>query len=103
MTKAQSLLEYTILIIIIVSAFLTMQVYIKRGFQGRWKQATDDLGDQYDKNTFNGTMKYVSSGFSESRTQAIAVNVNGVNGMMTTRMDTSALTETKKGSTRSEP
>ena len=45
--KGQSTLEYAVLIIIIIGALLSIQVYIKRGLQGRLKQATDDIGDQF--------------------------------------------------------
>jgi hypothetical protein len=45
--KGQSTLEYAILVIIIIGALLTIQVYIKRGIQGRLKGAADDIGDQF--------------------------------------------------------
>ena len=45
--KAQSTIEYVILIIVIIGALLSIQVYIKRGIQGRLKSATDDIGDQF--------------------------------------------------------
>jgi Flp pilus assembly pilin Flp len=45
--QGQSTLEYAILIIIIIAALLSIQVYIKRGVQGRFKQAADDIGDQF--------------------------------------------------------
>ena len=45
--KGQSTLEYAILIIIIIGALLSIQVYIKRGIQGRLKSATDDIGEQF--------------------------------------------------------
>lgn len=45
--KGQSTLEYAILIIIIIGALLSIQVYIKRGVQGRLKSAADDIGDQF--------------------------------------------------------
>lgn len=51
--KAQSSLEYAILIIIVLGALLTIQVYIKRGVQGRLKSATDDIGDQYSTMSMN--------------------------------------------------
>ena len=35
------------LIIVIIGALLSIQVYIKRGVQGRLKSAADDIGDQY--------------------------------------------------------
>lgn len=45
--KAQSTLEYAILVVIIIGVLLAMQVYIKRGLQGRLKSSTDDIGEQY--------------------------------------------------------
>ena len=45
--KGQSTLEYAVLIIIIIGALLSIQVYIKRGIQGRLKQAADDIGEQH--------------------------------------------------------
>ena len=50
--RGQSTLEYAVLIVVIIGALLTLQVYIKRGVQGRLKSAADDIGDQYsDGNT----------------------------------------------------
>ena len=51
--KGQSTLEYAILVIIIIGALLTIQVYIKRGVQGRLKQSADDIGDQFDPGNTN--------------------------------------------------
>lgn len=45
--NGQSTLEYAVLIIIIIGALLSIQVYIKRGIQGRLKGAADDIGDQF--------------------------------------------------------
>ena len=45
--RGQSTLEYAVLIIIIIGALLSIQVYIKRGVQGRLKGAADDIGDQF--------------------------------------------------------
>ena len=62
--KGQSTLEYAILIIIIIGALLSIQVYIKRGVQGRLKQATDDIGDQFSVGNTNVTKTH----FTNSRT-----------------------------------
>ncbi len=43
----QSTLEYAVLIIIVIGALLSIQVYIKRGIQGRLRSSADDIGDQY--------------------------------------------------------
>ena len=63
--KGQSTLEYAILIIIIIGALLSIQVYIKRGVQGRLKSAADDIGDQFSPGNTNVTKKMTTS--SQSR------------------------------------
>ena len=60
--RGQSTLEYAILIIIIIGALLSIQVYIKRGIQGRLKSATDDIGDQFSVGNTNVTKtRFVNS------------------------------------------
>ncbi len=55
--KGQSTLEYAVLIIIVIGALLSIQVYIKRGVQGRLKSATDDIGEQYSPGNTNVRMR----------------------------------------------
>lgn len=43
-TKAQSTAEYVIVLGLIVAAVIAMQTYVKRGFQGRIKDAVDYTG-----------------------------------------------------------
>ena len=45
--RAQSLLEYSILFAVVLSALLIMQFYLKRGYQGRLKKEADTVGEQY--------------------------------------------------------
>jgi Flp pilus assembly pilin Flp len=45
--KAQSTLEYAVIIAVVVAALIAMQAYVKRGLQGKYKQASDDIGEQY--------------------------------------------------------
>ena len=59
--KGQSTLEYTILLIIVMGAFLGVSNYFKRGVQGRWKSAVDDFGDQYDPRATNSWIRHVIS------------------------------------------
>ena len=54
--KGQSTMEYAILIIIIIGALLSIQVYIKRGVQGRLKSAADDIGEQFSPGNTNATI-----------------------------------------------
>ncbi|MFA6358484.1 MAG: hypothetical protein WCY09_07505 [Candidatus Omnitrophota bacterium] len=45
--KGQSTLEYVILIGFVVAALIAMGVYMKRGIQGKLKESTDQVGEQY--------------------------------------------------------
>ncbi|MBI3319019.1 MAG: hypothetical protein HYZ89_00300 [Candidatus Omnitrophica bacterium] len=44
---AQATLEYAVVIAVIVAALLAMQIYMKRGVQGKLRDATDQVGEQY--------------------------------------------------------
>jgi Flp pilus assembly pilin Flp len=99
--KGQTILEYTVIIIIILGVMITMKNYIKRGVQGRWKATTDDFGDQYDPQHVNSNIVYATL---VNATSVVAV-VNGKDsagdqGQWTNRLDTSDAVETKTGSTQ---
>jgi hypothetical protein len=48
MRKAQSTLEYAALIAVVVGALVAMQVYLKRGIEGKMRSNADDIGTQFD-------------------------------------------------------
>lgn len=52
--KGQSTLEYALIIAVVVGGLLLMQHYVKRGYAGRLKSASDEMGDQYDPTTYSG-------------------------------------------------
>ena len=70
--RGQSTLEYAILIIIIIGALLSIQVYIKRGIQGRLKGAADDIGDQFSPGNTNA--KTITKTISNTK----ETNIGGV-------------------------
>jgi uncharacterized protein (UPF0333 family) len=45
--RGQSTLEYVILAGFVVAALIAMGVYMKRGFQGKLRESTDQIGQQY--------------------------------------------------------
>ena len=45
--KAQSTLEYAILIGVLVAALIAMQVYLKRGYQGKLREGADQMCEQF--------------------------------------------------------
>jgi len=92
--KAQSTLEYAVLIIIVIGALLSIQVYIKRGIQGRLRQASDDIGSQYSVGNWNSTKTtsfhsntvetyfagVTNSYFLEAETTDVVFNEQMING-----------------------
>ena len=92
-TKAQSTIEFVLLMIIILAAFLTMQSYIKRGLQGRWKGAVDELGDQYDPRLMNSliTDSYAANSITQVRV------IQSRAGSTTNRSDQSNSIEKRTG------
>ena len=87
--RAQSLLEFTVLLIILMAVFLSMTYYIKRGIQGRWKGAIDDMGDQYDPQQTNSTTLY--NAVTNSNTTVSIQDAPG--GYFTDRVDRSKAKE----------
>jgi hypothetical protein len=59
-SKAQSTAEYVVVLGLIVAAVLAMQTYIKRGLQGRIKDAVDfaDQGNQNAETGVNATVQF---------------------------------------------
>ena len=46
--KGQSTLEYAMIIAVVVAALLAIQIYMKRGVQGKLRSSADDIGAQFD-------------------------------------------------------
>ena len=46
--KGQSTLEYALTVTVVIAALLAINVFMKRGVQGRLKESTDDVGQQFD-------------------------------------------------------
>ena len=45
--RGQSTVEYAVVIAVVIGALLTMQIYMKRGTQGKLRDATDQIGEQF--------------------------------------------------------
>lgn len=92
--RGQTTLEYAILIVIVIAALFTIQVYIKRGIQGRMKSATDDIGDQFSPGITTQTIKTSS----ESDSDDVFGTTEVGKGVSKSQLKTG----TDKSSTRSE-
>jgi hypothetical protein len=54
-TRGQSTLEYVILLGFVVAALIAMGVYMKRGVQGKLRESSDQVGEQYSAGNTTGT------------------------------------------------
>ena len=92
------------ILIIILGGLVAMKDYIKRGIQGRWKSATDQMGDQYDPQSVNSDILYSTqvNGQSQVIVNPGSTTVDGyvMPGQWTGRTDWTNTVETKTGSTQ---
>jgi Flp pilus assembly pilin Flp len=99
--KGQSILEYTVILVIILGVVIAMKDYVKRGVQGRWKAASDDFGDQYDPQWVNSNVVYGTVVNSQSIVSVVNGSDNStgvlVQGQWTNRLDLSNSLDTKTG------
>lgn len=64
--RGQSTLEYAVLIVVIIAALIAMQVYLKRGIQGRVRESSDQIGEQFSPGyTVSNRTTYTYSNTSE--------------------------------------
>ena len=81
------------MLVVVIGAFYAASLYLKRGVQGRWKIAVDDLGDQYDPRLARTSINQIL--MQNIETTIVAQNV--VNGFWTLRVDTTNSIELKRG------
>ncbi len=78
--KAQSTLEYALLIALVVAALLTMQNYLKRSIQGRLQASGDQISDTHYS---PGLTKRHDE--ANEKTQLVEEVTSGVGGRTTSR------------------
>jgi hypothetical protein len=71
-SKAQSTLEYAVVIICVVAALIAMQIYFKRAKEGNLRQAADSLGEQYAPTRTTGNATIVSYSSTRETTKTIS-------------------------------
>lgn len=92
--KAQSTLELSALLIITLGALLAIQVYFKRGIQGRWKQSVDDISEElYDPFLSDSNLTYRV----EMNTSTDVKTVEDVTGRWTMRTDVTNSIDRREG------
>lgn len=94
--KSQSLVEYAFILVIVGTALMGMQMYMKRGIQAVIKTSTDQLGAQ--QVTINSRKQASTiSTTSGSRSGTVGIQVS-TGGIQTRDIDT---TDTSSGSSTS--
>jgi hypothetical protein len=68
--KAQSLIEYILVLAAVIVAILFMQLYVNRAISGRLKDASDQIGDQYSSSAKFNITTTRGSKITESTTAA---------------------------------
>ncbi len=94
--RGQSTLEYAVLIVVIIGALLTIQVYIKRGVQGRLKSAADDIGDQYSEGNTNAIKRTVRNSSTEEVFNAGVSSANLLKAEITNTTDNSVIVNSQQ-------
>jgi len=60
-TRGQSTLEYAVIIAVVVGGLMAMQYYIKRGYAGRLRASSDEMGEQFDPYAYKASLTYNQS------------------------------------------
>ena len=92
--KGQTLIEFAVLFIVLVAAFLAMQNYLRRGVQGKWKESLDGMGKQYDPTAVGHTTYTMETNATTEISVANDLG-NQTGGYRTWRVDTTNSTENK--------
>ena len=95
--KAQSTMEFSAVVIVVIGALLVISTYVKRGIQGRWKAAVDDIGEQYDPAYMNTRVTHVITG---TTTTTITTREADAGRIWTEREDVTDGSESRFGYTR---
>ncbi len=65
--KGQSTLEYAMIIAVVVGAIIAMQIYLRRGVQGKLRESVDNIGGQYSAGHMTSTVTVEQTGQVQSK------------------------------------
>ncbi len=68
--RGQSTLEYAIIIMVVVGALLAMQIYMKRGLEGKLKDSSDNIGAQYSAGNVSSSHTTTTATSSDEKTSS---------------------------------
>lgn len=73
--RGQGTLEFALLMVIVVAALIAMQIYVKRGVEGKLRENTDSIGEQFEAEHTSLLSRTTGSGLT---TQTVGVMGAGV-------------------------
>lgn len=74
--KGQSILEYSLIFAAVIVALVAVNVYMKRSMQGRFRQSSDQIGKQFDPESFENSWQTTSLGTTVTDETRAAVSGN---------------------------
>lgn len=80
--RGQSTLEYAVIIAVVVSALLAIQIYMKRGLQGKLRDSTDQIGEQFDAGATTLNHTVTRSGKTVQQVEAGKTTVDSGGGSL---------------------
>jgi len=78
--RAQSTLEYALIVAVVVGGLIAMQVYVKRGLQGKIKESADQIGEQYSPGYTTGVTTVTTA---STTTESLASGVTSTSSTTT--------------------
>jgi hypothetical protein len=96
LVKAQSIVEYAVLLCVIIATLLVMQFYVKRAYQGRIKQEADSVGRQYSPKHTAGLIVSQSTTATETCTGGNCRGANVPDGMTVSWSNSTSSSERKE-------
>ncbi len=91
--KGQTTVEYAFIFVIVIGALIAMTLYIKRGIQGRWREAVDSLGDQYDPTNMDTQITHTL----DTNIESVVWTEENAYGLTTMRNDVVESLDTRTG------
>ena len=77
--KAQSTMEYALVIGVVVAALLAINIYIKRAAEGRLKSSVDQIGEQFDAHKTSVFRNETTTGYTRETSSTGGVSTTTSN------------------------
>ena len=89
--KGQSTLEYAMIVAVVVAGLFAMQIYMRRGVEGKLRSSTNDIGAQFEagKSYVHTESSRIGTTVEETAAGVTTSLSNGINGSVADSTTTS--------------